>query len=150
MEEEGEVQDVVGGGSALACMAASICSKAFSFLRESVPNFLVKSSTKNSQKLWVWKRLKVSRKPICFPKLPSKLARKIQKWCMVLTHDFQWNWVTFPSSFRIDGPAGVVSHGIHWDVLQNQTLSAHNDTLGGILLQFLVLKTERNFYNCDV
>ena len=49
MEEEGEVQDVVGG-SALACMAASICSKAFS-LRESVPNFLVKSSTKNSQKL---------------------------------------------------------------------------------------------------
>ena len=56
MEEEGEVQDVVGG-SALACMAASICSKAFSFLRESVPNFLVKSSKKKFSKTLSMKAL---------------------------------------------------------------------------------------------
>ena len=59
---------------------------------------------------------------------------------MKLTHDFKRYGIAFSGPFRVDGTTTVGSYCIHFNVLQNQALSAHDDPLGGVLLKKVSLK----------
>ena len=59
---------------------------------------------------------------------------------MKLTHDFKRYGIAFSGPFRVDGTTTVGSYCIHFNVLQNQALSAHDDALGGVLLKKVALK----------
>ena len=59
---------------------------------------------------------------------------------MKLTHDFKRYGIAFSGPFRVDGTTTVGSYCIHFNVLQNQALSAHDDALGGVLLKKVSLK----------
>ena len=64
---------------------------------------------------------------------------------MKLTHDFKRYGIAFSCPFRVDGTTCVGSDCIHFNVLQNQALSAHDDALGGVLLKKVSLK-RLNFF----
>ena len=66
--------------------------------------------------------------------------------CQVLTHDFQRHRIAFTSAFRVHRPTSVSSNVVHFNMLKDQTLSAHYNAFRSVLLQDSTLKTKEIKY----
>ena len=64
---------------------------------------------------------------------------------MKLTHDFKRYGIAFTGAFGVDGTTCVGAYCIHFNVLQNQALSAHDDALGSVLLKKVSLERLNSF-----